>query len=535
VAQCGYTHFPDVSYQLIFDVQASCTWTFPNEKMIAMIARKDAIEKIIKYLDAFVLEVRSYNTIGTYDINIHAENTLIPILNAIFDLELENANHTKRNFPAVDLIDSKNGVAFQLTATTTMDKVSETIRKFIDHGLHKTYSTLFIYILTEKEVKYNDTKLHELTNGIFEFDATVHLIDYTDVLKRINGIVSSEKLQNIARLFEHEFSEIQISSRRKIFRDGFLKNTPENLYLNLALVSFSDRLYIAETSYDENRAKAISNKMNKGKRNKNRVYHPEALFKAIITIKENYTVDWVIREGKLITFRNLQDPQETLTQFIDKGTVEAFNPADFYEDSVDKLNIFKALLKNCLRHLCYTLSMEWVYDRKILRFRNEPLPREKKTKWKGKKESVKTVIFEVMSKKKENEESHIICFRNMAFLPTFHLLDDTWYLSINPTWSFTNPGGFETSRYESVYMSGIKRLENNSSVYYQFRFFAYFLSNIPPLFVEQYSHLKIETIPPVTFSPAIEDAKWIPPKQFAPQNARETELFEDKELNANLF
>jgi hypothetical protein len=140
-----------------------------------------------------------------------------------------------------------------------------------------------------------------------------------------------------------------------------------------------------------------------------------------------------------------------------------------------------------------------------------------------------------MSKKKEAEESHIVCFRNMAFEPGFHLLDDTWYMSINPTWSFTNPGGFKTSGFESTYMSGLKRMENNNTVYYQFRFFTYFLSNIPPLFVEQYPHLKIEVIDPISFSPAIEDKKWVPPKEFAAKNVREAELFEDKELNSNSF
>ena len=500
-----------------------------------MIARKDLLDKIIKYLDAFVLEVRSYNAIGAYDVNIHAENSLIPILNAVFDLELTNVNHQKKNFPAIDLVDAKNGVAFQITATSSMDKVSETLKKFVQNDFHKTYTTLFIYILTEKEGKYNDAKIKELTDGKLEFDTSIHIVDFTDILKRINAVVATEKLQIIARLFEHEFSDVQIVSRQKKFRDGFLKNVPEDLYLNLVKVRFSDRLYIAQTEYDEKLAGTLSRRMNKGKR-KGKIYHPEALFKAIISTEDIYYIDWVIREDKLVTFRNLQDPHEPLTHFIDKGTVEAFNPADYYEDDADKLNIFKALLKNCLRHLCYTLSMEWVHERRILRFRNdEHIPREKKTNWRGKKDSVKTVIFEVMSKKKGDEPTHIVCFRNMAFEPNFHLLDDIWYLSINPTWSFTNPGGFKTSGYEAAYMSGIKRLETNNTVCYQFRFFAYFLSNIPPLFVEQYPHLKIERIPPVAFVPAIEDSKWIPPKEFVAKNARETELFEDKELNANSF
>ena len=54
--------------------------------------RKDYIDKIAKYLARFVEEVKSYNDMYLYDINIHSENALIPILNAVFDIKLENAN-----------------------------------------------------------------------------------------------------------------------------------------------------------------------------------------------------------------------------------------------------------------------------------------------------------------------------------------------------------------------------------------------------------------------------------------------------------
>ena len=70
--------------------------------------RKDYIDKIAKYLARFVEEVKSYNDMSLYDYNIHAENALIPILNAVFDLKLVNANSIKKkNFPSIDLIDDE--------------------------------------------------------------------------------------------------------------------------------------------------------------------------------------------------------------------------------------------------------------------------------------------------------------------------------------------------------------------------------------------------------------------------------------------
>ncbi len=77
--------------------------------------RKDHIDKIAKYLARFVEEVKSYNEMNLYDINIHSENALIPILNAVFDIKLQNANALhKKNYPSVDLTDDENKVAFQV-------------------------------------------------------------------------------------------------------------------------------------------------------------------------------------------------------------------------------------------------------------------------------------------------------------------------------------------------------------------------------------------------------------------------------------
>src|SRR5205814_7358853 len=102
--------------------------------------RKDSIDKIAKYLARFVEEVKSYNDMSLYDINIHAENALIPILNAVFDLKLVNVNSLeKKNFPSVDLIDDGNKIAFQVTSTGSIDKIKGTLVKFGEHNLQSRF------------------------------------------------------------------------------------------------------------------------------------------------------------------------------------------------------------------------------------------------------------------------------------------------------------------------------------------------------------------------------------------------------------
>jgi hypothetical protein len=133
------------------------------------------------------------------------------------------------------------------------------------------------------------------------------------------------------------------------------------------------------------------------------------------------------------------------------------------------------------------------------------------------------------------KEKHIICYRNLAFRCSFETFDEKWYLILNPTWSFTNPGGYKTSRFESAYMSGIKRLENNNSIYNYFRFFGFYLSYFD-LFTKDYPYLKVLPAKSYSFSPRLEEKVWRPVKlPEKKENIPDIELTTDNELDPNLF
>src|SRR5262245_6536977 len=114
--------------------------------------RIDCINKITKYAARFVLEVEGFNSSGQYHINIHSENFLIPVLNEVFNLKLENLNSAqKKNFPAIDLADFKNRVAFQVTATSSSEKIKSTLKTFFENKLNQHFDSLYFYILSEKK------------------------------------------------------------------------------------------------------------------------------------------------------------------------------------------------------------------------------------------------------------------------------------------------------------------------------------------------------------------------------------------------
>lgn len=496
--------------------------------------RIDCLNKINTYAARFVLEVQGFNATAQYHINIHAENFLIPVLNEIFNLKLENLNTTqRRNFPGIDLADFKNRVAFQITATVTNEKIKSTLETFTDKKFETYFDTLYIYIITEKKARYPDEKITSWLPENFNFSVDNHIIDKDNLLQLINSITITSKIEMLTRIFEHEFSDVQLELRKKEFENGVLKNNPEAIFPNLLEITIPKRFYVARLNIDE---EAIIEKVNlwleKSGKNKIMKMRPEKLAKHALREHEYFASDYLIHEKSMFTFHNLDNPKEPLRQIVDIGTITEQLCTDYYESNEVNIRVFKDLLRRTLIEYCHSRGLEWFGPKHILRFaNNREVPNEKKVKWKGKKEATKTVIFEINSKK----EGHIVCYRNLAFKPAFEEIGGKWYLVVNPTWSFTNPYGYRTSRYEPQYMAGIKRLENNGTIYNYFRFFGYHLAHTD-LFSKEYPYLKISPPFTLTMIPALEEDAWKPVKLPEQENTgSEVIQVKDTELDKTLF
>jgi len=225
--------------------------------------RIEYLNRINNYATKFVLEVEGFNAANQYHINIHAENFLIPILNQVYGLNLENLNSTqKKNYPAVDLADFGKRVAFQITATSTTSKIEKTIKSFFDYSLHNTFDTLYIYILTHKKPKYNENILKKYLNNNFVFNSNQHIIDKDSLFQKINNITSTPKINTLANIFEYEFSDIRIDERRNNIiqgEHGYNKSRGISNYIKEP--DFKDRLKaVCESLKDDLRSIDINTK-----------------------------------------------------------------------------------------------------------------------------------------------------------------------------------------------------------------------------------------------------------------------------------
>jgi tetratricopeptide (TPR) repeat protein len=170
--------------------------------------QQTSILNITKYLGRFVHEVKANNAISLFDINKIAENVVIPIFREIFDChELDNLNLEQANMPGIDLGDRTKRLSFQITSTAGNHKIKHTLEKFAKYKLHEHFDTLYIYILTEKQSSYADGDYLQLLENRIAFDTKQHILDYKDLLNRIDAIRDYAKIKRIEALLEEQFRD----------------------------------------------------------------------------------------------------------------------------------------------------------------------------------------------------------------------------------------------------------------------------------------------------------------------------------------
>ncbi|HTK18224.1 MAG TPA: SMEK domain-containing protein [Mucilaginibacter sp.] len=164
------------------------------------------------YLARFQLQVKIATANSEYDINQHAENIIIPILNIAFDTQFKNVNETeKKNFESLDLIsDGKVRIGIQVTSTRSLEKVKGTLNKFLKHGLYKSVDIVYIYVLTEKQRSYSQESIDEITKDKIKFNAARQIMDATDLYALIKSLNDVPKFQRINELLEMQFSDVKI-------------------------------------------------------------------------------------------------------------------------------------------------------------------------------------------------------------------------------------------------------------------------------------------------------------------------------------
>lgn len=170
-----------------------------------MLSRGHIIGKIVDDLATLKSQVETRNKLGQFDLTKFCEDFFREILNIIYNLNLQNLNSARSNYPGVDLGDKKKRIAYQITSEKTSSKINDTLSSLNEDFL-KAYNVIYIFIIGEKQTSYTiDQNLAEK----YSFKSTENIIDINVILKQI-VIKDIQELKMLFDLFKSEFRQVKI-------------------------------------------------------------------------------------------------------------------------------------------------------------------------------------------------------------------------------------------------------------------------------------------------------------------------------------
>lgn len=151
--------------------------------------RQTYMEVINRRLSYLQISVSNLNSLNLTDINIHAENFYRDLFNLI-GYEFNNTNFQRSNFEYVDLIDTNNKQAIQVTSQNDNSKIKEAINGFYKKAEYRDYK-LKILLISKNAKEYK-------TSFGNNFNHKEDVLDIKKLLAIINDINDIEKIKKIA-------------------------------------------------------------------------------------------------------------------------------------------------------------------------------------------------------------------------------------------------------------------------------------------------------------------------------------------------
>jgi len=285
-----------------------------------VIARQKDFDIIHDRLTWLSTKVMSSNKLGLTDINNHGEDFYRDFLNLILGWELENLNDVlEANFPAIDLGDTNQRIAIQVTSTANLRKAKYTVKKFVEKKLHEQYDRLVI-LRIGNSIKHKAEKIGETQN--YKLIVKDDIWDIHTILKDIK----SRNVSDIRKIREFIEQEIPIASPLNIAPIESNNITDSNV-IDEAIKGELDELkkvrFFAGSSPHQ-RAAHFADRLTKGD-----------LQNGKQEIKETATL-WCAR---ILSAQNLEYAQQLLAQCQSKDQTEEYKIAEAFTTKYSDVNV----------------------------------------------------------------------------------------------------------------------------------------------------------------------------------------------------
>lgn len=185
-------------------------------------------------LNFLTYRIEKRGKINLLDLNIHSETFFAELFNILYNYNLVNLNSIKQNVEGIDLVDTKNKIIIQVSATCTKEKIENSLNKVI-YLFYQGYNFKFISISKEVNNKLRATEFKNPYNLIF--NSQEDILDSTKLLGYILSLgIDKQKVlfEFIKKELEEEINTVKVDSNLATIinilaeEDLDLKNTKIN-------------------------------------------------------------------------------------------------------------------------------------------------------------------------------------------------------------------------------------------------------------------------------------------------------------------
>jgi len=156
--------------------------------------RSKYFEYIDEKIHVLAHRIQTKGKLNILNLHLHSENFYLHFFNLLYGYELVNLNSNTQNIEAIDLIDHKNKIIFQVSATCTKQKIESTLSKNILKK-HSDYSFKFISIARDA----TDLRTKTFSNPhSVSFDPKNDIFDIKTILNHI----LTEKIERQRELYK---------------------------------------------------------------------------------------------------------------------------------------------------------------------------------------------------------------------------------------------------------------------------------------------------------------------------------------------
>lgn len=384
-----------------------------------------------------------------------------------------------------------------MTATPTLEKIKETISTCKRHGIDSRIDRLIVYVLTRRQDSYSQGAIDKLKCS-FSFSTKNDVLDFRS-LSSVAGTVDPVQLAAAVEVLESYTKGVLPSLDEARFDPP--SGPREEVSLNLLELYVPSRVYVADLV---DLGKLSGGGRRRGQRHAVREFARE--------FGVRVPSDYMVSEGRLITFHALDRTTHPFKKLIDHGTVTPLESQEFWKIDINHERVFKGLLRFSMQQKLYKHSVRWFNEEGVFAF----LPKDnldlRQENWTGKVRATRAVFVRKLNR---NDETKTFVCKHLAFAVDFMITSTGWHMALAPDWYFSYGDDFRKSLFADKSLAWLKRKETNRIVFDHFRFLSEWLKELDQ---SDLFRSDAQSAPSVAFGEAIvlpgharlEDDTWLP-------------------------